>query len=135
MPFVLDNSVTSGWYLSNQASEYSGAIAERLHDDYAIVPMIWELELANVLRTACLRRRLDGQSAQAVAAQIASLPIEVDRQAVTPAELLGLALRFGLSSYDASYLALALRLQLPIATVDRALRDAALSSGVGIVAE
>ncbi len=133
MPFVLDNSVTSGWYLEDQATGYSEAIAERLCDDRAIVPALWELEFSNVLRKACLRHRMNAVAAHAVAAQVASLPIEVDRQGVPPAELLGLSLRFGLSSYDASYLALALRLQLPIATLDGALRDAALSSGIGVV--
>jgi predicted nucleic acid-binding protein len=132
MPFVLDNSVVSGWYLENQASAYTEAIAERLQEDRALVPAVWELEFANVLRTACLRQRMNAQHAQAVIEQILSLPIEVDRQATLPSELLGLSLRFGLSSYDASYLALALRLQLPIATQDEALRAAALASGVGV---
>ncbi|MCU0966242.1 MAG: hypothetical protein MUF08_14610 [Burkholderiaceae bacterium] len=42
-------------------------------------------------------------------------------------------LRFGLSSYDAAYLELALRRQLPVATQDEALRAAALAAGVGCV--
>jgi predicted nucleic acid-binding protein len=52
---------------------------------------------------------------------------------VRPGELLALALRFGLSAYDAAYLELALRLQRPIATKDGPLRDAAVASGVGVV--
>ena len=133
MPFVLDNSVVSGWYLDNQATPYTDAIAERLADDKALVPALWELELTNVLRTACIRQRLDAQRAQQVLLQIGALPIEVDRHAVPRSELLALALRFGLSSYDAAYLELALRQQLPIATLDAGLRDAALASGVGVV--
>lgn len=131
MRFVLDNSVVSGWYLDDQANECTEAIAERLLDDHAIVPAIWELELTNVLRKACLRRRLDARTAQEVLARIAELPIEVDHQPTAPPELLALSLRFGLSSYEASYLALALRLQVPIAACDGALRDAALAAGVG----
>lgn len=134
MPFVLDNSVVSGWYLENQATPYSQAIAERLKDDRACVPALWELELTNVLRTACVRQRLQAQAAQQVLVQLGMLPIEIDRHAVAPSELLALALRFGLTSYDASYLELALRLQWPLATQDTALRDAALASGVGIAA-
>lgn len=133
MPFVLDNSVVSGWYLENQASRYAETVAERLLDDRAWVPPIWELELANVLRSACVRQRMDAQHAQAVIAQLVSLPITVDRQAVPPSELLGLSLRFGLTTYDASYLAIALRHQVPLATLDEALREAALAAGVGIV--
>ena len=133
MPFVLDNSVACGWFIENQASLYTDAVAVRLQDDRACAPAVWELELTNLLRTACLRQRLTAQRAQAVLAQIVSLPIDIDRQAVPPSEVFALALRFGLSSYDAAYLELALRLQLPIATTDGPLRDAALASGVGLV--
>ena len=133
MPFVLDNSVVCGWFIQNQASAYGEAIAIHLQSERAVAPGLWELELANVLRTACLRQRMTAQHAQAVLAQIMSLPIDVDRQGAPPAELLALALRFGLSSYDAAYLELALRLQVPLATTDGPLRDAALASGVGLV--
>lgn len=133
MPFVLDNSVVSAWFIENQATRYADAMALRMRSDRAHVPAVWELEFTNVLRTACMRGRLQAARAQAVAAQIAQLPIEVDRQGAPPRELLGLALRFGLSAYDAAYLELALRLSLPIATQDEPLRDAALASGVGWV--
>jgi predicted nucleic acid-binding protein len=133
MPFVLDNSVVSGWFLQNQASDYTAAVAERLREDRAVVPALWELEFTNVLRTACQRQRMDAQHAQAVVRQICSLPITVDRHPVPCSELLGLALRFGLSSYDAAYLELALRLQCPVATQDEALGFAAQAAGVGLV--
>jgi predicted nucleic acid-binding protein len=133
MPFVLDNSVVAGWFLDNQATPYTEAIARRLRDDVAHVPAVWELEFTNVLRTACLRQRMNAQHAQAVVAQIGQLPIHVDRHAVPRAELLGLALRFGLSAYDAAYLELALRQQVPLATQDEPLRFAAMAAGVGWV--
>ncbi len=132
MPFVLDNSIVCGWFLENQATPYSDAIIERLRDDRAAVPALWELEFTNLLRTACLRQRMTAQAAQRVIAQIVSLPIDVDRQPVPASEILGLALRFGLTSYDAAYLELALRLQLPVATGDGPLRAAALAAGVGL---
>ena len=130
MPFV-DSSVVSGWYLENQATPYTEAISERLREDRAVVPALWELELTNVLRTACLRQRMTAEKAQQVLARIAKLPIAVNRVGAPPHELMALALRFGLSSYDAAYLELAFRLQLPVATVDVALSDAAVASGVG----
>ena len=135
MPFVLDNSVVTGWYLESQATPYTEAIAKRLREDRAHVPALWELELTNVLRTACLRQRMDARHAQRIVTEIATLPIEVDRHPVARSEMLALALRFGLSSYDASYLELALRLQCPIATQDELLRAAAIGSGVGCVGQ
>lgn len=133
MRFVLDNSVVSGWFLQSQETAYSNSIASRLSKDKAHVPALWELEFTNVLRTSCLRQRMDAAHAQMALLRIGSLPIEVDRHAVPRSELLGLALRFGLSTYDAAYLELALRLQCPVATQDEALRMAALSAGVGVV--
>lgn len=133
MPFVLDNSVVAGWFLESQSTDYTSGIARRLRDDTARVPAIWELEFANVLRTACVRQRLTAERAQQVVAQIGMLPIDVDREPVPPGQLLALALRFGLSSYDAAYLELALRLQCPIATQDAGMKEAAMASGAGWV--
>lgn len=131
MTFVVDNSVVSGWFLENQVNDYTDAIARRLAEERAAAPAVWELEFTNVLRTCCLRQRLDAQRAQAVIVQIGSLPIDVDREPVPRGELLALAMRFGLSTYDAAYLKLALRLQCPLATLDADLQAAALASGVG----
>jgi predicted nucleic acid-binding protein len=133
MPFVLDNSVVAGWFLEDQATPYTDAIAARLEEDRAVVPALWQLEFANVLRTACKRNRITAAQAQQVIEQICTLPIEIDRDAPGPAELLALALRYDLSSYDAAYLELALRLQLPVATKDCPLRHAAEAAGVGSV--
>lgn len=133
MPFVIDNSVVSGWYLEDQATPYTEHIANRLVEERACAPALWELELTNVLRTSCLRRRLTAEKAQEILSHIAGLPIDTDRHAVPRHELLALALRFGLSSYDAAYLELALRRQLPLATQDEALSAAALAAGVGCV--
>lgn len=88
-------------------------MAERLQDDRAWVPAVCALELTNVFRTTCLRQRQNAEQAQ---------------------QVLALALRFGLSSYDASYLELALRQQLPLATKDADLAAAARVAGVGVVA-
>ena len=131
--FVLDNSVVCGWLMPSQATPYTQAVRQLLESATACAPAIWEVELTNALRTACLRQRLNAEQAQRILAQIGQMPIAVDRQPLVRGELLALALRFGLSAYDAAYLDLALRRQLPIATVDEALRSAAMASGVGVV--
>lgn len=133
MPFVLDNSVVAGCFIENQATPYTAVIERRLATDRAWVPAVWELEFTNVLRTMCPRQRMVAEHAMAVVTHVAALPIDVDRESVGRGELLALALRFGLGTYDASYLELALRRQCPLATQDDALRAAALSIGVGCV--
>lgn len=93
----------------NQASPYTEVKVQRLRDDRAVAAAVWELELSNVLRTACLRQRMTSEKAQQVLSGIARLPVSVDRAGAPPHDLLVLALRFGLSSYDAAYLELARR--------------------------
>lgn len=134
MPFVLDNSVVSGWYLTSQATDYSEAIAARLEEDKALVPPLWQLELANVLKTACTKGRLTTVQARQILDVLAQLPIEVD--AYTPPgqrQLFELAMRFNLSSYDAVYLELAMRHGLPLATQDEQLKLAAITAGVDVL--
>lgn len=133
MPFVLDNSVVCGWLLENQATAYTNAVAEQLQNDRALVPALLHLEYSNVLRTACKRGRLIAQQAQQAIQQLKALPMDTDREPPDPAQLLALALRHDLSAYDAVYLELALRRQLPIATADTALAEAARVSGVGVL--
>jgi predicted nucleic acid-binding protein len=58
-----------------------------------------------------------------------TLRVIVDVAPVTIPRLAGVALQYGLSAYDASYLELALRLNLPLASTDGALRDAARKRG------
>lgn len=125
--------MVSGWYLEDQTTPYTAYVATKLDEDRACAPALWELELTNGLRTSCLRRRLTAEKAQQILTHIARLPIDTDRHPVPRQELLALALRFGLSSYDAAHLELALRRQLPLATQDHALRTAALAAGVGCV--
>jgi len=133
MPFVLDNSVDCGWLFENQADDYTEAVARELVDDHASAPVLWPMELANVLRTGCRRANLTAQHAQHMLEQIAQLPIVIDPQPAQPAEPLALTLRYDLSTCDAAYLELSLRLQQPIATRDTALAEAARIAGLGTI--
>lgn len=135
MAFVLDNSVVCGWLLQSQATEYSAAVSRRMAQERAIAPALLIWEYTNVLRTACKRGRLKAQDAQQAIACLKRLPIDIDTHAPDAAMLLALALRHDLSSYDAVYLELALRLQLPIATWDTDLAGAARVAGVGVLGE
>lgn len=132
MPFVVDNSVIAGWHFRGQATPYTEAALDQLVDDIAHAPAVWPLEFSNVIRKALTGRKIDETRAQEILRFQAELSVVVHGGTIDPAENLALALRHGLSSYDAAYLDLALRLQLPIATQDAALRNAAMGSGVGV---
>ena len=130
--FVLDNSVVTGWYLEDQATDYSEAIATRLETERAVVPALWQLEFANVLKTACTRGKLEIETARQIIDAIGALPIETDRDTPGPRQLFELAMRHNLSSFDAAYLELALRRGLPIACRDEKLQEAARAAGVTV---
>ena len=134
MPFVLDNSVVTGWYLPDQATSYCQTIATRLESDKALVPSLWQHELTNVLKTACTRGTLSLDTAREILDTLSTLPIEVDANpGPGQRQLFELAMRYKLSSYDAAYLELAMRHGLPIATQDAQLKDAAFAAGVAVL--
>jgi predicted nucleic acid-binding protein len=134
MPFVLDNSVVTGWYLADQANAYTESIGALLQNDKALVPALWQLELANVLKTACTRGKLSLDAARQILDTLGLLPIDIDTgPPLGQRQLFELAMRHQLSSYDAAYLELALRYGIPLATQDQQLKAAAIAAGVKIL--
>jgi predicted nucleic acid-binding protein len=133
MAFVVDNSVVVGWYFENQATDYSDRVLDMLANDTAHVPGLWVLEFSNILRKAILAGKIDKARTAEIIELIEGLPLAVDYAPANVAASLQLATKYGLSSYDAAYLELAVRMKLPIAANDEALRSAAIRAGVGLV--
>ena len=123
MAFVLDSSVALAWLLPDEANEPTDALADRLEQENAHVPSIWPLEVGNALIMALRRRRLSHADFDRCISSLSALPIEVDTIAKLPDVLL-IAQRLSLSSYDAAYLELARRRGFPLATLDEKLRRA-----------
>lgn len=133
MAFVLDNSIVTAWYFENQATAYSDRVLKRMAADIAHVPALWPLEFSNVLRKAISGKNITEARAREIIAQNDHWTILVDSATPRPGDILSLSLAYGLSSYDAAYLDLAVRLRLPIATKDSALCAAAVAAGVGVL--
>lgn len=141
MNFVLDASVTLSWLLADgkpRDRRYALGVLEALKepDTVAEVPVTWGLEVANVLARAEGRGIVTEAQSEAFLEMLAAIPIEPDA-ATFPralAETLQLARRHRLSSYDASYLELALRTGVALATLDEGLVKAARKAGVGVFA-
>jgi predicted nucleic acid-binding protein len=131
---VLDCSLTMAWYFKDEATPYSNAVRAAMATERAAVPALWSLEVANVLLTGERRRRSTQAKATKWLRFLAALPISIDSEAPFRAfdPTLALARNFKLTSYDAAYLELAIRLGLPLATLDEALAKAARSNGVTI---
>lgn len=135
MTFVLDASVTLAWCFSDESSEMADRVLDRLEGEEAIAPAIWPLEVANGLRTAERRGRLDLADMAQVRELLTALPVEVVGVPLDAAlgEVAELARQLDLSAYDASYVALAARRGLPLATADDRLRRACQQAGVGLL--
>ncbi len=133
--FVVDNSVVMAWCFKDERSEYSEAVLDMLEKATAVVPSIWPLEVGNVLLAAERRKRLSRADSALFIALLSELPIIVEPESPERMikEIFALAREFQLSSYDASYLDLAMRKDVPIASLDKNLLTAARQSQVSIL--
>ena len=133
--FVVDNSVVMAWAFEDECSDYADRILTMLGSSDALVPSVWPLEVANVLVCAERRKRVTPADSAHFIGLLSSLPISVAEQepARALADVLNLARTMKLSSYDASYLDLAMTSGLPLATLDSALRKAARKCKVELI--
>lgn len=130
MAFVLDASVAIAWVVSSQMTPYTRRMRLRAKREPYHVPAIFTTEVANVLIVLERRGILTDQGAAAAADVLTRLEPVMHERGLGVSELRSLARRFGLSAYDASYLALGLERRLPIVCGDRPLRAALRPVGV-----
>jgi predicted nucleic acid-binding protein len=135
MSFVLDNSVAMCWLLNDgrlAGVTYALNVLDALKTTPAVVPGLWALEVANVVVKAEAKGLVNEARSQAFIAALTRLNIATDKATASHAltETLNLAWRYKLSAYDATYLELALREGLPLATLDTDLEKAARKAGV-----
>jgi predicted nucleic acid-binding protein len=132
--FVVDNSVVMSWFFKDEANSYSDSVLDKLAEASAHVPSIWPLEVTNVLLVAERQKRFSVAASVHVAHLLMQLPILVESESPEGVlkDILGLAREQGLSSYDASYLNLAMKTNLPLATLDKKMQEAAKSVKVDI---
>ena len=125
---VLDASFTFQWLFKERGSHEGYA-------DGATVPALWHTEIANGLGMAERRGRLTRAGMLDALALLAALPLVVDApaSALNTVPVLDLMRTHRLTAYDATYLELAVRHDLPLATQDKELRAAASLAGVGLL--
>ena len=135
MSFVLDNSVALAWCFEDEQTPAIMALLDRVVATGAMAPLLWPLEALNGLLVAERRRRLEPAKRAELAGLLHALPIKLDDETADKSweDTLRLAERFTLSVYDATYLELAQRRRLPLASMDRALRSAAAALGVEVL--
>src|SRR5438477_10917418 len=116
---VLDGSVAPVWGFEAEADDYAEAILDRMPGLQAHVPAIWHLEVANALLVGERRGRTTPADAARFLAILSAFPIAVDPETIARAwaDTMHLARAHNLSAYDASYLELAIRRGLALATL------------------
>ncbi len=137
MTFVLDVSVTMCWlFVDGKPAECAYALkvlnAMKQTETKASVPVTWGLEVSNVIGKAEVKGLLKEAQSEAFLEMLGSLDISADPATFSRAlsDTLQIARRYRLSAYDASYLELAMRASLPLATLDQDLQKAANKAGI-----
>jgi len=133
LSFVVDASVALSWYLPGEAAPAAEGAFAKLKDAEAIAPALWWFEIRNALVISERRKRITPAQTAQILTHLGELPLRLDP---TPDSrtVMELARTHGLTVYDAAYLELAVRLMVPLATLDRALRAAAPKAGVALLA-
>jgi len=131
---VIDNSIVLAWCLADESHAIADAAMQAVIEHGAVVPGIWWYELRNALVVNERRGRLEPADTQATLTDLRDLSIAIDRDH-DEGTILRLARTHGLSIYDAAYLEVAQRSELPLGTLDDRLRIAALSAQVAVLSK
>jgi predicted nucleic acid-binding protein len=127
---VVDNSVAIRWFIENQATPYSDKVFAAVEGGaFMHVPALWFSEFCNVIVRAANNSSITTKAADGIIAMASTLPVTEVKTPNLP-ELYRLAKKYGLSGYDATYLAVAIELDAPLASEDDKLGKAAKSLGL-----
>jgi len=130
MSLVVDASVVVAWFVRNQASAYTDRIRRQARSRRLYVPAVWPLEFSNALWQLQRRKLLSVPQVDTIIDLVELLDIVVHRETAPPRHWLALSRKHALTSYDASYLDLALAVRHPVACRDGSLKDALRAAGV-----
>lgn len=131
--FVADASVAVAWVVESQSTDATDRLFVEVEAGAPVhVPVLWMFEVANALLMLMRRRRIDRQGYDQARLDLSNLRPLVDAEGPKLAldSICDLAEKHVLSVYDASYLELALRKTVPLASRDSALNKAAKRAGV-----
>ena len=131
--FVADASVAMAWVVQSQSSQATDNLLAAAETGEPVhVPVLWTFEVANALLILKRRRRIDQQGYDQARLDLRGLRPLLDEEGphLGLSSISELAEKYGLSTYDAVYLELALRKAIPLASRDAALNKAGEAAGV-----
>ncbi len=128
---VVDASVVMAWLFVESESPRVAAAFETIQRGEAVAPVLIYFEIRNVMLVAERRRRITQEQSATFLNQLAKLAIRMAPP--NGEEAMALARAYALTFYDATYLELAKREALPLATLDRDLEKAAIAERVRLL--
>jgi len=131
---VLDASTAIGWMVDAPVPRVALRALRLLQSGtIGVVPDLWYYEICNALMSAERRGRASAQVVSSHVSDIERLAEFLEVSPTTPSALIAAARQSGLTVYDAAYFELALRRNLPLATLDSQMRAAALKAGIEVL--
>ena len=132
MPHVVDASTAVSWVLEEGGPANRFDLYERIAEAGVVVPEIWSLEVSNGLLHALMRHRLTEYQLARSMPILDKLPVELESStfASVMSSMFRLALESGLTTYEATYVELAKRRNIPLVTNDNRVALAAASFGI-----
>lgn len=132
MNVVIDSSVALNWVMPDEDRTHTEELMDSISSTGAVVPPLFRIEVGNSLLIAARRQRITADYVSQALDLLTRLPLRAD---VNSAEhvwgsTIEIAVAYGLTVYDATYLETAIRLELPLATLDKKLSNAAEVAGV-----
>ncbi|MDP3896404.1 MAG: type II toxin-antitoxin system VapC family toxin [Mesorhizobium sp.] len=131
---VVDSSVALNWVMPDEDRQFTEALMDSVSLTGAVVPPLFHIEVGNSLLVGARRQRITGEFIHGALDLIRQLPLRIDKSSADYvwSSTIEIAAEYGLTLYDATYLELAIRLDLPLATLDTKLAHAATISGLAL---
>lgn len=97
--------------------------------DTPVVPALWISEFTNVMAKAVQTDIISPDTAEEIILHAGTLPIQT-QSSPSLIDLYSIVKRYRISAYDATYLELSMRMNIPLATTDRQLAKTAKDLGL-----
>ncbi len=132
--WVVDCSLVLGWCLPDERSDRADRFFAALPPNVILrIPSLFWVESGNALAVAVRKKRMPQEEWDRLLSLLSRLPVVTDPATPeTMKRLSALAIRHGLSAYDAAYLDLAVRSASGLATLDDRLGEVAAGLGLEV---
>lgn len=120
--FVVDASFVLAYLLPEKENKFIDDIFKKyIKSEISLIStLLFPFEVLNALRSAIIKRRIDGRTAKKLAKAFEQLEIRLQR--IDFDKVFKIALEKNLTVYDASYIVLSLEKKIPLLTLDKKMK-------------